>query len=279
MSNVPKIAIKELDRVLAETKIPKGRKIYFILSLPRSDMGKGTIVAHLLHYFKKLDAIKFDGLLNTNVNGRHTTKGHDDFGIYEKYNPSRKFGNERFILGGYLYKEFIDKYGEYENLTFRPHFTKYFITKLLEIWEDIGYPERLIVEIGGTISDWEVDPYVTPAIRYFQDTYRNNCTVILLTEIDYNNKYIKTKSAQLALEELLKRMIKPNYILTREPAELVVKSNKERLKIEKYIVEKFEERFGIVFEAKNVLSIPFYKQENIDKLGPYLKKRFFPLLI
>ena len=80
---------------------------YFVLGYPRSDIGKGTLVAQLLSVTPNSDAIKFDGLLNTNANGRHTAVGHDDFGVYEKFNKGRRWGREHYLLGGELYRDFI----------------------------------------------------------------------------------------------------------------------------------------------------------------------------
>lgn len=70
---------------------------YFVFGYPRSDIGKGTLVAQLLANTENSDAIKFDGLLNTNANGRHTASGHDDFGIYEAFNAG-KDGVENIIF-------------------------------------------------------------------------------------------------------------------------------------------------------------------------------------
>ena len=91
--------LRRLRSRIDELKPSAGENFYFVLSWPRSDIGKGTLVAQLLATVVDSDAIKFDGLLNTNANGRHTARGHDDFGVYEKFNPTREFGREYYLLG------------------------------------------------------------------------------------------------------------------------------------------------------------------------------------
>ena len=62
--------IRQLKLISDENRPRSGEAIfYFVLGYPRSDIGKGTLVAQLLHEIDKSDAIKFDGLLNTNKNG------------------------------------------------------------------------------------------------------------------------------------------------------------------------------------------------------------------
>ncbi len=271
----PKIALQKLETSV-ERLVANDINIYFVVSNPRSDMGKGTLVAHLLRILPESDAIKFDGLLNTNTNGRHTARGHDDFGTYERYNPGRKFGDEHYILGGYLYKDFIDKYGEYENLTLRPYMTKHFISTIGEMWATIGKPKNLIVELGGTISDFEVDPYVTPAIRELKEHLGHHCQVILLTESGFNNEYIKTKTVQDSVNLFLQRRIAPDILLVREPSELQEITLSQRLEFERTITNKLTENCGT--EINRILSVPFFTQATIDDYGDFLDTYLLPML-
>ena len=56
--------IRQLKAAADENKPKDGESIfYFVLGYPRSDIGKGTLVAQLLHVTENSDAIKFDGLL------------------------------------------------------------------------------------------------------------------------------------------------------------------------------------------------------------------------
>lgn len=267
------LAIDKINLKLKNNWFNNDTNVYIVLSMPLSDMGKGTVVAHMLNMLPNSDAIKFDGLLNTNKNGRHTASGHDDFGIYEKYNPTKTFGDERYILGGDLYKEFIKLYGEDENLCFRPHFYKYFLTKITDLWSNISKPKNIILEIGGTIIDYEVDSYVPPAIYYLKKHLKDKCKIILLSEISYNNEYIKTRTLQRAVEEMGKRFILPDLILAREPANFQTDNNAERTLNEIKISDTIESRLGFEFDPTNIITIPFYSRDKIDELGNYLKTR------
>jgi XTP/dITP diphosphohydrolase len=254
----------------------EGANVFFVFGYPRSDIGKGTLVAHMLRMLEDSDAIKFDGILNTNANGRHTARGHDDFGIYEKYNPEKRFSDERYILGGSFYKDFIETYGEYENLTFRHHVAKYFITTLHKMWSDIGKPRNLMVEIGGLITDYEVDPYITPAVRELKGKLGKRCKVVLLSELGYNSKYVKTKVIQDAVSAFLQRTIKPDIIVAREPIEMGDVAFEDRIGIERTIGDKLAENIGMRFD--NVLSVPFFPQDKIDEYGDFLDVYLKPIL-
>jgi Xanthosine triphosphate pyrophosphatase len=240
-------------------------------------MGKGTLVAHMLRMLPGSDAIKFDGLLNTNKNGRHTAVGHDDFGIYERYNPDKRFRDEHYILGGYLYKDFIEQYGEYENLTFRPYMSKHFLVTIQKMWHNIGKPRNFIIELGGTITDFEVDPYVPATLREMKALYGTRCKLILLTETSYNNEYIKTKTVQDSIATFAARGLRPDIIVAREPSEVQGASPAQRIEFERTIRTKLQENFGTHF--KKILSVPFFKQDRIDDYGAFLNRHLRPMLL
>ena len=271
-----KQALQLLEQRMEKSALPSDVQLYIVTSFPRSDMGKGTLVAHMLHMLPDSGALKFDGLLNTNANGRHTARGHDDFGIYEKYNPTKHFGDEHYILGGYLYQDFITAYGEYENLTFRPYMVKHFMATIQEKWQAIGRPKNLIIELGGTLTDFEVEPYVAPAIRELKELYKARCQVILLTESGYNNEYIKTKTIQDSVSAFVERRILPDILIAREPSEVRTASTEERVEFERTIRSKLYEVFGIAFQK--IVSVPFYKQTAIDENGDFLEAHLKPMI-
>ena len=59
--------IRQLNNLIEMYKPNENIEYYFVLGYPRSDIGKGTLVAQLLANTEGSDAIKFDGLLNTNA--------------------------------------------------------------------------------------------------------------------------------------------------------------------------------------------------------------------
>lgn len=272
-----KQALHLLEQELTKYSLPADVQVFVVCSYPRSDMGKGTLVAHMLRILPNSNAIKFDGLFNTNANGRHTAVGHDDFGIYEKYNPGRRFCGDHYILGGYLYKDFIEKYGEYENLTFRPYMSKHFLATIQERWYSIGRPKNLIIELGGTITDFEVDPYVPPALREMKAVYGARCQLIVLTETSYNNEYIKTKTVQDTVGVFLSRRLMPDIILCREPSDIVDMPIQARAEFERTIRNKLLDSYELEFQK--ILSVPFYPQDRIDDYGTFLEKYFKPMVV
>lgn len=274
---IRKQALHLLEQRLLKSALPPNVKIFIVCSYPRSDMGKGTLVAHMLRILPDSNAIKFDGLLNTNANGRHTAVGHDDFGIYEKHNPGRRFQEDHYILGGYLYKDFIEKYGEYENLTFRPYMAKHFLATLQETWRNIGEPAHLIIELGGTITDFEVDPYVPSSLHEMKTLYGNQCQLLLLTETSYNNEYIKTKTVQDSVDVFLKRGLVPDIILAREPSDLHGTTAEQRAEFERTIRTKLQENFGQAFQK--IISVPFYEQEELGGYGTFLEQHLGPVIL
>lgn len=272
---VPKKALQKLNYRLSKSRLPKDVQIFFVLGYPRADIGKGTLVANMLRMLPNSDAIKFDGLLNTNNDSRYTPpEGRDDFAIYEKYNPSKKFGEEHYFLGGHLLLDFITEYGEYENLMFKPYMSLYFASRIQEMWHSIGKPDNLIIEIGGIITDPEVDPYVTPALQEFKSTYNKQCRFILLSETGYNNKYIKTKMVQDAVDQFIQRQIEPDIVLAREPAELHDATFDLRVEFERTIREKLSQVHGLDF--RRVISVPFYKQDELDLYSSFLDSSLKP---
>lgn len=264
--------IRQLKAAADENKPKDGESIfYFVLGYPRSDIGKGTLVAQLLHVTENSDAIKFDGLLNTNKSGRHTASGHDDFGIYESFNSGRSWGQEHYLLGGELYKEFIEKYGENENLQINPHLSFFVESKLYKIWYNAGKPRHFFIEVGGLITDPEVGPIFTPIIQRLQDNGIGR--VILLTELQYGD-YIKTKTIQDAYRTLLSRRISPWLLVMCEPLDIGQVSEDERLEFERVVSTKL----STVFNRRllRIISVPHF--QNICDYTDYMKRRFSPLV-
>ncbi len=69
--------------------------------------------------------------------------------------------------------------------------------------------------------DYEVDPYVVPAIHYIKQILKDRCKIVLLTMLDWNQKYIKTRGVQRSIELLMKRLIMPDIVLCREPSSIL----------------------------------------------------------
>lgn len=265
--------IRELQNLINLYKpMDNETEYYFILGYPRSDIGKGTLVAQLLANTENSDAIKFDGLLNTNENGRHTAVGHDDFGIYEAFNTGKRWGREHYLLGGELYSDFIKNYGENENLQINPHMSLYVEYRIHKMWNDIGKPQKLFIEVGGLITDYEVDPIFTPMIQRLNAEKLSK--VILLTESAYNGEYVKTKTIQSCIKTFLERRIEPWLLFVRDSKDLENITISKRLDIERIIINKIKDNFN--YNLKLLITVPYYN--NLHEYTEYIKKRFLPLV-
>jgi XTP/dITP diphosphohydrolase len=230
-------------------------------------MGKGTLIAQLLATVENSDAIKFDGLLNTNNNGRHTKRGHDDFGVYERFNPHKNWGGEHYLLGGELYLDFIRKFGELENLQINPHFSLYVKYRLYKMWHEIGKPRTLFIEVGGVLTDPEVSPIFTPIIARSASTLGSK--VILLTESSSNGEHIKLKSIQDAYTTLLARGIEPWAIIAREPREYNKVSVSEHLEFERLMSDRIYNNYGK--RIVRIISVPYF--EDLGDYTQFIKDR------
>jgi XTP/dITP diphosphohydrolase len=264
--------IRQLKMMIGEIKPNRNEaNFYFVLGFPKSDIGKGTLVAQLLNVVDNSDAIKYDGLLNTNANGRHTAVGHDDFGIYEKFNSGRRWGREHYLLGGEIYKEFIENYGENENLQINPHLSYFVEHKIYDLWQKSGRPKNFFIEVGGLITDPEVDPIFTPIIQRLAGDGIGK--VILLTELSYG-EYIKTKTIQEAYQALISRQITTWLLVAREPIEVGKITESERFEFERVISTKLYSVFNNRLER--IISVPYFK--DLKKYTKYIKSRFSPLI-
>jgi non-canonical purine NTP pyrophosphatase (RdgB/HAM1 family) len=80
------------------------------------------------------------------------------------------------------------------------------------------------------------------------------------------------------MEEFAKRLIIPDILLVREPANFGKCGILEKVENEKTISEKIEERLGFEFNPKKIITVPFFEQNEIDYLGTYLRERLKPIL-
>ena len=274
MSNIyeNRKTIRELNNLIAINKPTKNQEYYFVMGYPRSDIGKGTLVAQLLANTENSDAIKFDGLLNTNENGRHTAIGHDDFGIYEKFNKGKHWGREHYLLGGELYRDFIKDYGENENLQINPHMSLYVEYRIHKMWNDIGRPSKLFIEVGGIITDPEVDPIFTPMIQRL--SAEGMAKVIFLSETSFNGEYIKTKTIRSGIETLLERRIEPWILFARDSKDMGNICLSKRMDNERIIVNKIKDNLN--YNLKLIITVPYFS--NLNEYTSYIKERFTPIL-
>ena len=150
--------------------------------------------------------------------GTHDGKETDlDLGHYERF---LDFETSKYssVLSGALYQELIDKErsGGFHGRTVQmvPHFTDLVQEKIAMAGKD---SDIHIVEIGGTVGDYEGLSFIE-AIRLFANRVgRENCLYVHVVYVPWINtsKELKTKPAQNALKDLRGFGIIPDVVVCR----------------------------------------------------------------
>lgn len=208
-------------------------KYVFVTGGVLSGVGKGITAASLGAILKAkgftVSVQKCDpylnvdaGLLNPVEHGEcfvtHDGKETDlDLGHYERFLDfeTNKFSS---VLSGGLYQELIEKErsGGFHGKTVQmiPHFTNLVQEKIEKASEG---SDIHIVEIGGTVGDYEGPSYIE-AIRLFANRVgRENCLYVHVVYIPWLNtsKELKTKPAQNALRDMQGFGIIPDVVVCR----------------------------------------------------------------
>lgn len=213
-------------------------KYIFVTGGVLSGVGKGITAASIGAILKakgfKVSIQKCDpylnvdaGLLNPVEHGECfvTADGKEtdlDLGHYERF---LDFETSRYssVLSGALYQELIEKErsGGFHGRTVQmiPHFTDLVQEKIAMAGKD---SDVHIVEIGGTVGDYEGLSFIE-AIRLFANRVgRENCLYVHVVYVPWINtsKELKTKPAQNALKDLRGFGIIPDVVVcrTEQPA-------------------------------------------------------------
>ena len=219
--------------MVKDKKAKKMPKYIFVTGGVLSGVGKGITAASIGAILKakeyKVSIQKCDpylnvdaGLLNPVEHGEcfvtHDGRETDlDLGHYERF---LDFETNRYssVLSGELYKELIEKErsGGFHGKTVQmvPHFTDLVQEKIAKASEG---SDIHIVEIGGTVGDYEGLSFIE-AIRLFANRVgRENCLYVHVVYVPWINtsKELKTKPAQNALKDLRGFGIIPDVVVCR----------------------------------------------------------------
>ena len=236
-------------------------KYIFVTGGVLSGVGKGITAASIGSILKakgyKVTMQKCDPYLNVDAGLLNPVEHGECFVTHDGVETDLDLGHyERFLdfetskysitLSGSIYKELIEKErsGGFHGKTVQlvPHFTGLVCEKIEKASAD---SDIHIVEIGGTIGDYEGLPFVE-AIRLFANKVgRRNCMYVSVVYVPWINtsKELKTKPAQNALKDLRGFGIIPDVV--------VVRTEKP---CERAICEKIAAFSGIPSEA--VLNLP-----------------------
>ena len=222
-------------------------KFIFVVGGVLSGVGKGIATASIAKIVKsygyKVTAIKIDPYINYDAGTLRPTEHGEvwvtddggeidqDLGSYERF-LSVDIPKINNITTGQVYKEVIDREraGKYLGSTvqFIPHIPEEIIRRIGEASK--GF-EISLVEIGGTIGDYENIPYLFAVKSLSRIRGRDNVAVVMLAYLPMPSHIgeMKTKPTQQAIKQLSEHTIFPDIILcrAREPLDSVRKKKIE----------------------------------------------------
>ena len=214
-----------------------------------SGVGKGVSTASLgkilQNYGFKVTAVKIDPYLNFDAGTMRPTEHGEvwvtedggeidqDLGNYERFLSQEipKFNN---ITSGQIYHSLIEKErkGEFlsETVQFIPHVPDEIKRRIKKASE--GF-DICLIEIGGTVGDFENIPFLFAAKSLENEIGKNNLMYILVSYLPVPSHIdeMKTKPTQLAIKLLRENGIQPDLIFCRGPKAL---DRPRKKKIESY---------------------------------------------
>lgn len=213
-------------------------KYIFVTGGVLSGVGKGITAASMGAILKakgyKVTMQKCDPYLNVDAGLLNPVEHGECYVTHDGVETDLDLGHyERFLdfetnkysitLSGSIYKELIEREraGGFHGKTVQlvPHFTGLVCEKIEKASAD---SDIHIVEIGGTVGDYEGLPFIE-AIRLFANKVgRKNCMYVSVVYVPYihTSNELKTKPAQNALKDLRGFGIIPDVVCVRteEPA-------------------------------------------------------------
>ena len=209
-------------------------KFVFVTGGVSSSLGKGLTASSLGRLLKcrglRVTMIKLDPYINVDPGTMNpfehgevfvTEDGGEtdlDLGHYERFideNLSRKSN----ATTGSIYREVIrkERAGDYLGKTVQviPHVTDEIKERIRRVADD--QVDVVIVEIGGTVGDIEIVPFLEAVRQFRHDVGRDNVCYVHLTLVPYlaPSGEQKTKPTQHSVTELRGRGIQPDVIVCR----------------------------------------------------------------
>ncbi len=214
-----------------------------------SGVGKGLATASIGRILKEhgfsVTAVKIDPYINCDAGTLRPTEHGEvwvtedggeidqDLGNYERF-LEESISKRNNITTGQVYKELIEKErrGDFlgETVQFIPHVPDEIKKRVKEAGQ--GY-DVCLVEIGGTVGDYENIPFLFAMRSLEKEIGKENLLYVMITymPIPSHIDEMKTKPTQLAIKLLRENGIQPDFILCRGRKAL---DDVRRIKIEQY---------------------------------------------
>ena len=198
-----------------------------------SGVGKGVTTASigkiLQEHGYKTTSVKIDPYINFDAGTLRPTEHGEvwvtddggeidqDLGTYERF-LNIDIPKKNNLTTGQVYKAVIDKErkGEYlgETVQFIPHIPNEIKKRIKEASDDFDF---VLVEIGGTIGDYENIPFLFAMKSLERDVGKQNMVYILVTYLPVPShiEEMKTKPTQQAIRMLSESGIFPDFIVCR----------------------------------------------------------------
>ena len=245
-----------------------------------SGVGKGIATASIGKILKEfgynVTAVKIDPYINYDAGTLRPTEHGEVWVTYDGGEVDQDLGNyERFlgvhlskknnITTGQVYYKIItnERQGKYlgETVQFIPHVPDEIIKRIKDASED---SEICMIEIGGTVGDYENIPFLFAVKSLEKQLSKSNVLYVLVTymPIPSNIGEMKTKPTQQAIKQLNEHGIFPDIILCRGEKPL---DSVRRKKIEIYA--NIDSQYVISAPDEKVLyAIPLnFEKENLGK--------------
>jgi len=251
-----------------------------------SGVGKGVTTASigkiLQEHGYRVTAIKIDPYLNYDAGTLRPTEHGEvwvtddggeidqDLGTYERF-LNLDIPKKNNMTSGQIYKDVIDKerQGKYlgQTVQFIPHIPDEIKRRIRETGNDFDF---VIIEVGGTIGDFENIPFLFALKSMERELGKQNITYVLVTylPIPSHIEEMKTKPTQQAIRLLSENGIFPDFIICRAKKALDVVRKK---KIETY-ANIVSEHVISEPDIDSVYQIPLDLEK--EKLGEKILKEF-----
>ena len=209
-------------------------KYIFVTGGVISGIGKGITTASLgrllINRGFKVSVVKIDPYLNVDAGVMNPFQHGEVFVTHDGAETDLDVGNYERFLGidlnqhsnfttGSIYSEVIakERRGDYlgETVQLIPHITDEIKRRIYQIGQENG-AEIVITEIGGTIGDFEMPPFVE-AIRQMAVEVGHEHTLFLHVSLIYTlpNSESKSKPTQHSIRKLQELGVQPDLLLCR----------------------------------------------------------------